>query len=83
MLLADTCRELYPAEERLCFIEKNWFSFPGTQPVLLGWEHPWTVCRIGTGSFLHIKSCSQVWAPARGLGRPDKECAAGGVVAVD
>lgn len=60
MLLADTCRELYPAEERLCFMENTGFLFSGTQPVLLGWEHPWAVCRVGTGSFLHITSCSKV-----------------------
>lgn len=78
MLLADTCRELYPAEERLCFMENTDFL---SQEHSLGCKHPWPVWRIGTGSFLHIRSCSQVWTPVLGPGRLDKECSAG--MAVD
>lgn len=48
MLLADTCRELHPAEERACFVENSGFPsqehcwaghIPG-QCVGLAWQLP-------------------------------------------
>lgn len=58
MLLADICRELDPAEERLCFIENTGLLSQEIERVLVGWKHLRTGCRIGVGSFMYVRSCS-------------------------